>query len=443
MAVVTLNPTVIAYFDLTPTGGDFFTLDDSVKGQLDNVTYLLGGPVGTDISPYVLGVSSTRGRDRQLDEFNAGVATVQVLNTNRIFDPDYTGTADALTTDTGDPLLTEGGDPLVLADAGVAPFFGDLLPGRRVTIAQNTETVFDGNIDDWDFSYDVNGMSTVTFDVVDALATLATKEFNDWTTIAGQTPGQRIDDILDRPEVGFPTGQRNIDAGTSILLGDNVSWGSNVLNYAQLVAKSDIGRLFASRENTLTFYGRNHTFTGTGAPIFADDGTGIPYSGLNRARGTELLFNRVGVDREGGTKQTVADAPSQLKYGIRSVSLTGLLMADDDQSLGMANYLLALYKDPETRIASVEVKLHGVSAGQQMAVLGLDIGDVVRVVYTPNGVGDPLDTFCLIEGRSDQLTQVTHTVTFALSLLANGFAGTPFVLDSIEFGVLDADPLGL
>lgn len=437
-----ISPTVTAYFDLDPTGGPFFTLGDTVRGVLGNTTYTLGGPVGTDITPYVLGVSTTRGRDRQLDEFNAGVATVQVLNTNRVFDPDYSGGGDPLTSDGGDPITSDLGDPLLAGGSSIAPFFGDLLPGRRVTIADLGITVFDGNIDDWEFSYDVDGMSTVVFEVADALADLASKEFDDWTSTPGETPGQRITSILNRTEVSFPTGQRNIDPGTSILQGDNVSWGSNALNYAQLVARSDIGRLFATRENILTFYGRNHVFTGVGAPLLADDGSGIPFSGVGRARGTELLYNRVGIDREGGIQQTVNDTASQSKYKIRSLSLSGLLMADDDQSLGMASYLLDLYKDPQTRIATLMVYVHGLSMADQFTVLALDIGDVVQVIYTPNGVGDPLDTFCLIEGRSDQIGAVTHTITFSLSLLADGFAGTPFVLGSAEFGVLGQNRLG-
>lgn len=437
-----IRPTVTAYFDLDPTGGPFFTLDDTVRGVLDNVTYTLGGPIGTDITPYVLGVSSRRGRDRQTDEFQAGVATVQVLNTNRIFDPNYSGAGDVLTDEFGIVLTDESGAPLLVGGGAAAPFFGDLLPGRRVTIADLGITVFDGTIDDWQFSYDVDGMSTVVFDVVDALADLASKEFDAWTADPGQLPGDRLNTILDRSEVSFPSGQRAIDPGTSSLQGDAVSWGSNALNYAQLVAKSDIGRLFASRENTLTFLGRNHAFTGVGAPILADDGTGIPYSGIARARGTELLYNRVGVDRSGGIQQTVNDPASQATYKIRSLSLTGLLMDSDDQSLGMANYLLGLYKDPQTRIASLTVYVHGLSGAYQPVVLGLDIGDVVQVIYTPNGVGDPLDTFCLIEGRSDQMGSVSHTITFALSLLADGFAGTPFVLDDPVFGVLDANFLG-
>lgn len=438
-----MTATVTAYFDLDPTGGPFFTLDDTTKGVLDNVTYLLGGPVGSDITPFVQGVTIRRGRDRQLDEITAGVATVQVLNVHREFDPDVT-TGEVESSD-GEAIITSDGEFILSSDGESGAFGGQIAPGKRLTIAALGITRFDGLIDDWSFAYEVGGMSTAQIEVVDALGTLGAREFDAWTATDGQTSGPRLEDVLDRPEVGFPTGQRNLDTGTSTLQGDNVSWGSNVLNYMQLVTKSDLGQLFASRVNTVTFYGRHHTFTGIGAPIFADDGSGIGFHGVTRARGTELLFNRIGVDREGGVQQTVTDASSVDQYGTESLTLSGLLLRDDDQSLAMAAYLVGLYSDPQTRISSITVKVHGLPMADQLTVLALDIGDVVRVVYTPNREGEPLDTFCLIEGVSETigLGLYTHEITFSLSRLADGFAGTPFVLDSTEFGVLDQNVLGL
>lgn len=408
------RPQVIAYFELDAQGGDFFTLDDPVKGVLDNVTYPLAGAVATDISDYVRGTSIRRGRARRLDEITAGVATIECENLDRLFDPEYVD-----------------GD-----------FYGNLLPGRRVTILASDVVVFDGNIDDWDFREEAWGDSSVTFEVVDALAALAGKEFDDWTATPGQLPGARINAVLDREEVNFPAGQRDIDTGTSTLQGDNVSWGSNVLNYLQLITRSDLGVLFASRDNTITFYGRNRPVTGVDAPLFADDGTGYGYVDLSRARGTELLFNRVGVDAAGGIKQTVTDAASQDRYGVKSLTVSGLLLDTDDQSLQMANYLLALYKDPEPRIATLTVNLDWLTDAEHQDVLPLDIGSVVQVRYTPNRVGDPIDKFCMVEGISHRIIPFQHVIVLQLSNLADGFSGTPFVLDSAEFGVLDQNILG-
>ncbi len=59
-------------FDLAANGlGSFFTLDDPVKGKLDNTLYVLGGDVLVDVTSTVRQVSVKRGRNRQLEKFTA------------------------------------------------------------------------------------------------------------------------------------------------------------------------------------------------------------------------------------------------------------------------------------------------------------------------------------------------------------------------------------
>ncbi|HEX3087782.1 MAG TPA: hypothetical protein VHQ23_03955, partial [Ilumatobacteraceae bacterium] len=280
--------------------------------------------------------------------------------------------------------------------------------------------------------------STASFDVADALADLGATEFDAWTTTGGQLVGARLTSILDRTEVTFGP-NRALDAGTSTLQADAVSWGSNVLNYAQLVVKADLGQLFASKDGILTFYGRNRSHTGVGAPEFRDDSTAgsIPYSGVGVDFGTELLFNRVSVDATGFTKQTVTDATSIALYGVRSLSISNLPLADVTQALDLANYLLALYKAPSSRFQSITVDLHALEGTQQTAVLDLDIGSTIRVVYTPNRVSTAIDKFCLVEGVDDLIGSTFHSVRLKLSNLADGFSGSPFILDDATAGVLD------
>lgn len=406
---------VYAYFGTDDTT-DVFILDDPIRGLLDDATYVLGGAtVASDISNYARVGNVDRGRSRAVDEINAGVAQFTANNQARQLDPDYASGA----------------------------FFGQIHPGIGLTITANDITIFDGLVDDLDFTYPISTDSTASFEASDALATLGSAEFDAWTTTASQTPGSRITSILDRPEVAFPAA-RAIDTGTSTLQADNVSWGSNVLNYAQLVARADAGMLFASRDGVLTFYGRNRTVTGVGAPEFRDDGTGIPYSTVDVDYGTELLFNRVSVDATGFTKQTVQNDTSAELFGggggrkkFYSLSITEIPLETQAQALDLANYLLNLYAFPLQRFASVSVQLHGLGIDDQNTCLALDIGDVVRVVYTPNLVGDPIDRYCMIEGVSHQFAPTEHLLTLKLSNLADGFSGQPFILDDAEYGLLD------
>lgn len=403
-----LTETVSAYFTISGSS-TVFVLDDPVRGVLDGATYTLAGDVAVPLDG-VRSVQITRGRERALDEITVGVANVVANNFLRTYDPNY----------------------------AAGTYYGNIVPGKRVTISTNGVTRFDGLIDDWNFDYPIAGDSTASFDVVDALAQLGSAEFDEWTTSAGQLVGARLTSILDRTEVAFPGGLRDLDVGTSTLQADLVSWGSNVLNYAQLVVKADLGQLFASKDGVLTFYGRNRSVTGVGAPILADDGSGIGFSEIAVDFGTELLFNRVSVDATGFTKQTVTDAASFAKYGKwYSLSIAELPLETQQQALDLANYLLNLYKDPTPRISSVTVLLHAQSSADQATLLNLEIGSVVRVVYTPNGIAPPIDKFCLIEGVSETIGNLYHSLTFRLSNLADGFAGNPFILDSASLGVLD------
>jgi hypothetical protein len=406
---------VLAYFGIDSTSS-VFILDDATRGILDGATYTLGGDVGIDISGSTRVGSITRGRSRALDEFQAGVADITLDNRSRLYDPSY----------------------------AAGTYFGKIKPGTHVTIQAAGVSIFDGLIDDWDFNYPLDTDSTASFDVVDCLATLGSAEFDAWTTTASQTVGQRLTSILNRPEVNFPA-TRNIDTGTSTLQADLVSWGSNVLNYAQLVAKCDLGQLFAAKDGTLTFYGRNRVVTGIGAPEFRDDSVNgsIPYSAIEVDYGTELLFNRVSVDATGFTKQTVTDSASFAAFNKWwSLSLAGLPLETQAQALDLANYLLNLYSFPASRFASITVLLHGLEAIQQATVLSLDIGSVIRVVYTPNKVSVPIDKYCMIEGVSHEMYPAYHAVTLRLSNLADGFGGHPFILDDASFGLLDTATSG-
>lgn len=444
--------TVTAFFDLSATGGDFFTLDDPTKGELDNVTYLLAGDLATDITADTMRVSVRRGRDSQLfADIPAGRASVQLQNRTRTYDPTYAS----------------------------SPYAGNVRPGKRVNIASAGVSIFDGVVADWNLDYEVGGMSLAFAECVDALGQLGRMEFDAWTTTASQTAGPRITDVLDRPEVAF-TANRDIDNGVSVLQGDNVSWGSSVLNYIQLVTRSDLGRFYASRTGVVTFRDRldplNVDLSGFGLSsfprpdpvLFADDGTGVPFQGIAVEYGSELLYNRVGIDRENGTLQTVTDAASQALYGASSLSERGLLLDSDAQSLAMANYLLGIYAEPELRVAELVVELSPLTGTQQTQVLGLDIASVIAVTWTPNGqrltgdeaalellqdsefwidaniddlparVSSSMTRTCIVEGIAHDITPDSHTVTLALG---DTDRRSFLQLDDAIFGVLGTNVL--
>lgn len=407
----TPTTTVTAFFDLAATGGDFMTLDSTAnKGKLDNAAAILAGDIATDVSADVMRVSIRRGRDSQLfADIPAGTASVQLLNRTRKYDPTYAS----------------------------SPYAGNIRPGKRVTVASNGISIFDGVVGDWNYDYEVGGQSLAFAECVDALGQLGRMEFDAWAATASQTAGPRITAVLNRSEVNF-TANRSIDTGVSVLQGDNVSWGSNVLNYLQLVTRSDLGRFYADRTGVVTFRDRLDPLNVGPVVTFADDGTGVPFQGIAVSYGSELLYNRVGIDRTGGTRQTVTDSASQAQYGVSSLSETGLLLDSDTQSLDMANYLLGIYKQPEQRVSSLTVELSSLTSAQQSSVLALDIASVISVAWTPNGIAPQMTRACIVEGITHDIGPDSHVVTLALG---DADRRSFMQLDDAVFGRLNSNVL--
>lgn len=410
MAVV--DPVVTIFFGLTASADLFFILDDDVRGELDNVTFELAGDVGTDVSDRAHQISIRRGRSRELDEITTGTCGVGLRNQDRAFDPVHTG----------------------------GPYFGNLRPGKGIQISVYGVTIFTGVVDDWGQGYTADRHADASLVAVDSLGRLARRDFDEWTTTGGQTAGPRIVDVLNRSEVGWGV-NRDIDTGISTLQADVVTWGSNVLNYLQLVAQSDLGRLFDSRTGVLTFRDRHSVITATIAANFADDGTGFKFSAAQPRSSSELFFNRVSVDREGGIAQTKTDAAAGAVDDIRSLSIGGLLLEDDGQSADMADFLLNLYKEPDNRIAELEIVVSGMaSLADQAAVARIELGDVVNIVWTPADVGAAIDVDLVVEGIDHDLgIGQAHVMRLSLSNTSQRLSG--FILDDAIFGVLDQDVL--
>ncbi len=399
------------------TEGDFVISSSLIEG-----TDVIAGDVSVDITDYVYAVSTARGRSRELDTIQTGTCRVALRNYDGRFLPEEFNAA--------------------------GPYVGDVFPGKRVRVsmAANDAAIFTGRVDEWHYSYDVSGEVDAWFEAVDGLGALASASFDDWTTTAADTPGDRINAVLDRPEVDWGPA-RDIGTGVSTLQSDSITWGSNVLNYCSLVAATDRGFFFASRENQLTFIGRDElalratVFADDPADILADDGTGVAFSGIEIASSSELLFNRVGVDREGGALQTVEAPASQEAYGVRSLQVTGLLNETDDQSLSLAANLLDQYSQPQSRVAAVTVILDSLDPGSttDVKVPLHDIGDMVKVKWTPVGTSTQVEQLSLVEGKYHQTTvDGLHTVTYALSP-ADQLAG--FIIGDAKYGVISTSKI--
>jgi hypothetical protein len=393
---------VVAYFDVPTT--PVFTLDDPVAGKLDDTTYVLAGDIATDITSDVVSVSTKRGRSRWLDEIQVGTCSFTVRNLTRDYDP-----------------------------TGAGLYSANIVPGKRIQIDVGGAPVFDGVVDDWDLSYTLGGDATATAVVSDTLSRIGRMKLSAHTATS-ELSGARVNAVLDRAEVDFPAGQRDVDTGLTTLQADTVAEGTDVLTYLKLVARTESGRLFAARNGVLTFRERS-------APVpvatveFRDDGSGLPFDELETTVGSELLYNRAVVTRVGGTPQVENNTASQALYDIRTVEQSGLLFNSDLDAESLAEFLVNKYGTPEFRVSALGVNIARLSTVDAVQVSSLELGDVVRVVFSPPGGGTAIDRYGVIEGVEHRVGIDSHRVMFRMSSLQE----TPFVLDSTVFGVLDGD----
>jgi hypothetical protein len=394
-------------FDLSMTTPvNFFTLDDPVRGVLDNIVYPLGGDVLVDVTDYLREVTVRRGRSRELERFTAGNCELVLDNRARTFDPLY----------------------------AAGPYFGSIKPRKQVVVDVDGEPLFTGLIADWNLGYDVGGDSVAEPSCVDALDMLNGATIAAGTAVS-QSTGDRVTAILDA--VSWPTTRRAISDGQATLDADAQD-GISALAYLQKVELSEPGALFVGRAGEVVFRDRADLQSATPAAAFG--GTAIPFISLAVDYGAEELVNIASVSWYGGTAvagtATATNSASVTEYG-EYLSEYATLLDGESQAQDMADWIVGRYGQPRYRVDSVTVRLQGLTPTQQAAVLRLDLADVVTVEFTPNGIGSAISQTVSIDAIEHAADPGVHDVTFTLS---ETFAG--FTLDSSTFGVLDSDHLG-
>ena len=401
------RPTVQIGFDLVGANANLLTLDNPVKGKLDTPAYPLGGQIFYDVTDKVKSIATRRGKNRQLDEFDGGLANVVFDNNDRTFDPEYVN----------------------------SPYYGQIIPKRAIRIFSAGQPRFQGVIDDWNLNYDPGGFSEASAASSDAFTLFNTQTLPAGTATA-QKAGSRVNAILDLPDVNWSSQDREIDTGLTSLGADVYQEDTNVLEYLRTVARSEPGNLFISKDGKVVFTDRNTAPT-AGEVVLADDGTGIPYQGMKVVYGSELLYNEIVIGSDLAGTVIAQDTASIAEYGILNLTQTGLLMSDPTYVQNLAIYYASKYSQPEYRFESVDIVIDELTDEQQQAILGLEISDFVTIKFTPNGISPAIEKIAEVIRIDDDITPESHVVSL-------GFATLDYfllVLDDPEFGKLDRGAL--
>jgi hypothetical protein len=374
-----------------PAFGNPLLLDDPTTPLGTGILADAPGDV-VDVSNIALQVSIRRGRNRILNRFEAGLATVVLEDNNGDWSPQNLS----------------------------SPYAGKLLPLRKIRIYADYDDgggtdryyLYSGYITAYNSTYGlgIDETSRVTLQCVDGFRLLNNIGIS---AVPGtnfpQLSGARVNALLD--VVSWPSSQRDIDAGTSTLIADPGTSDRDLLTALQLVEVSEFGGFFIDAEGNATFLSRETVSEKADETptVFADDGSAITYNQIEFANDDTLLVNDVTVTRLNGTPQNVFDQPSIDTFFLHSGQRQGILVQTDAEALDQAQTLLVARKNTTDRIDSMTINLLDSSAPTKIvAGLALEIFDLVNVTKTVPG-GSTITKELFVQGVQHDITNSMFT----------------------------------
>jgi hypothetical protein len=389
--------------------GYSFTLGDPAHGILG--TDRLGENANdiVDISSQVSKISIRRGYNLLQDQFQAGTASVRVFDPTGIWNPQ---------------------NPL-------SPYFGKLIPLRKMRIAGNDSFLFSGYTIGYNYTYPKDmEIGFVDIELVDAFRLFAQANI---TTVAGTSAGQttsaRVTNLLD--EVGWPTSMRDIDTGSATVLADPGS-SRTALQAIKNIEFSEQGAFYIAPSGNAEFLSRAtiQSKSGQDPTNFANDGTGIGYKNVVFAFDDKLIINQASFTRTGGTAQTSENLDSIAKYFPHSINYTDLMLQTDAQVLDVAKIYVATRAETTIRIDAITLDLNATDAAGDTAALTLDFFDTIAIKNVAQD-GTIIEKTLQCMGVQHEITPSTWNTTFTTSEpIVEGF-----LLNSTLYGILGTSVL--
>jgi hypothetical protein len=402
---------------------DAFTLDDSVKGVLNNTEYVLDGTTEfASVIDGATGISVFRGRRDIGDQFTAGTMSFDLNDTftGGIFNP----------FDTLSPYFN--------TDEAVP----GLAPMRKVVLSREGEELFNGYIVDYSYNFNLGGLDTVSVSCADDFYLLSQTYLDEWN-VSEQLASARLVELLALPEVNafqLP-GEQNIETST-ITLGGAAAYtvpnGTSVAAYTAKINESVQGRIFISRDGVFTFQDRIGNTLSASVADFHDDGTNIPYDNVGISFEANQVINRASVTHAGATSPEIAeDLTSQATYFIQTTAIGDALVHDNTAALDLANYLLV--GQPEARYTNVSTLFASLTDAQRDTVAVLEIGNTVTIEksFTSGITITSLAQELAIEGIQHEIDLTTgHRITLFTSPTTLVFE---LILDDLVYGTIDTE----
>jgi hypothetical protein len=376
---------VVVDFSSGATFGYPFILD---QGILGTNTLAEPGALTVDVSDQVSKVSIRRGYNLLQEQFQAGVATVRILDQNG----DWNSSNPA------------------------SPYYGKLVPLRKVRISADEKNLYSGYTTTYTYTWDKEqNLGYVDIELSDAFRLLNMSNITTVTgATAGETTGNRVTDVLDT--IGFPNSMREIEAGSTTVQADPGT-SRTALQAIQNMEFSEQGGFYILPSGNAKFISRASIQSKSGAnpTYFSNAGDGISYRSIATALDDKLIINSTSITRAGGTPQVSSNTASQIKYFPHSYTATDLLVQTDAQALDIARAYTATRAETTLRVDSLTLDLNTADyAAGTTAALTLDFFDTIRVKNVGQD-GTVIDKTLQCMGVSHEITPGTWNTTFVTS----------------------------
>lgn len=449
-----------------PTGLVNVAFNDSVLEASPTWTRL-------DTDYVVQSISVDRGRSFETGAMNTGTATIKLVDRTGAFDPTWNGAT----------------------FAGFLDPYKQVSISLPDSAGSSWLSVFRGFVSRWEYElHPTHELAFVTIECVDLLDFLANVElsadgsFGDSVTSAGDivydaitaTTGvqTRIEQVLDEVAaasglVSWPVGLRNIYTGNVGLLANTYTSRTSaltvILEAAQAEFPDGVAAFWASKDGVASFRGRYARFNyedpqysvdewalGDLAAADASPSTVVPVSPplvfsrdkesiITAASAAPKYLDDLNTEAQNTDRAAnyVTDTTAAAKYGLRTWAAEDLSTRNGAgpttalaETKKFADYRLANYKQPRTRVGALTVRPQPPSGTYGSATWGLlqgvELGDYLTLTTTHSwGGGFSAEPF-FVEGLHYDIQPMTSThpeVTLTLDVspqsywTSNPFAG--------------------
>ena len=369
--------------------------------------------VWTDISEYVMGFSTQRGRTDELQHFDAGRLTVQLDNQDGRFDPTNTS----------------------------SPYYPNVVPMKMIQVlatwSATQYALFTGYVDGWPQDWALNKQERLAVTATDGFKVLGLYYYRN-DTQPQETISTRCSTIT--AAAGIATIH---NASTTVVAGEAIQ--SYALAHLQILEETEFGALYMTPDG-FVFFEERHYRANTKTSIVAtfgdgDSGGELPYERLEPAFDDTQIVNDAVI---GASKATTplatsaeyTDATSVTAYMKRSLA-RDLVVADSNEAADMAYALVQRFKTPAMRFRTLEIlpPVQGTTLWPQ--ALGLLISDLIRVIRrTPGGV--TIDQQVHVDSIAHAWDAESGEWRTTFGLCPKALAFSHWVLDSGSFSQLDS-----